>query len=240
MIKPKYIVVVAALVLSLVLGYKAIVWLSPVMRELPAYAKSKVEKVDIKYGINISDFSVVNHVIKPGEIFADILTKHNVAYQSIHFLAQESENIFSLNKIKAGKNCTVLCEPSDSGLVAKKLIYEENKIDYVVFNLEDSLYIYRGKNKVDRSTKEVSGVINSSLYETLAENDINPALAVRMSEIFAWTVDFYKIQKGDKFKVIYTEDVVEGESAGIGEVSAVMFNSGGKEYYAYYLSLIHI
>jgi murein DD-endopeptidase MepM/ murein hydrolase activator NlpD len=234
MIKPKYIVVVAALVLSLVLGYKAIVWLSPVMRELPAYAKSKVEEVDIKYGINISDFSVVNHVIKPGEIFADILTKHNVAYQSIHFLAQESENIFSLNKIKAGKNCTVLCEPSDSGLVAKKLIYEENKIDYVVFNLEDSLYIYRGKNKVDRCTKEVSGVINSSLYETLAENDINPALAVRMSEIFAWTVDFYKIQKGDKFKVIYTEDVVEGESAGIGEVSAVMFNSGGKEYYAYY------
>jgi uncharacterized membrane protein len=147
MIKSKYIVVVAALVLSVVVGYKAIVWLSPVMRELPAYAKSKVEKVDIKYGVNISDFSVVNHVIKPGEIFADILTKHNVAYQSIHFLAQESENIFSLNKIKAGKNCTVLCEPSDSGLVAKKLIYEENKIDYVVFNLEDSLYIYRGQEQ---------------------------------------------------------------------------------------------
>jgi len=234
MIKPKYIVIAITLLLSTVVGYKAVNWLSPMVGELPAYAKSKVEKADVKYGINLSDFSVVNHVIKPGEIFADILAKHNVAYQSIHFLAQQSQHIFSFNKIKAGKNCTVLCEPTDSGLVAKKLIYEENKIDYVVFNLEDSLYIYRGQHKVERNTREVSGVINSSLYATLAENDINPALAVRMSEIFAWTVDFYKIQKGDKFKVIYTEDVVEGESSGIGEVSAIMFSSGGKEHYAFY------
>jgi murein DD-endopeptidase MepM/ murein hydrolase activator NlpD len=100
--------------------------------------------------------------------------------------------------------------------------------------MDDSLYVYRGQKAVERKKREVSGVINSSLYETLAENDISPALAVRMADIFAWSVDFYRIQKGDKFKVIYEEDFVQGESVGIGHIHAVVFNSGGKDFYALY------
>ncbi|MBK8657867.1 MAG: peptidoglycan DD-metalloendopeptidase family protein [Bacteroidetes bacterium] len=191
---------------------------------------------DIRFGINLSDFKVLNHVVKPGEIFSEILGKYNVAYQTIHFLAKESEDIFSIRKIKAGNQCTVLCEQTQNGLVPKKMIYEASKVDFVVFNLDDSLYIYRGQNKVQRVQREVSGVINSSLYETLEQNDISPALAVRMAEIFAWSIDFYKIQQGDKFKVVYDEDFSGDESVGIGEIKAVLFNSGGKDYYAFYFA----
>jgi murein DD-endopeptidase MepM/ murein hydrolase activator NlpD len=63
---------------------------------------------------------------------------------------------------------------------------------------------------------------------------MSPTLAVRLSEIFAWTVDFYKIQQGDKFKVVYDEDFVNGESVGIGEISSAVFNSSGKDFYAFY------
>jgi murein DD-endopeptidase MepM/ murein hydrolase activator NlpD len=191
---------------------------------------------DIKYGFNLNDFKVLSHVVKPGEIFSEILGKYNVAYQTIHFLAKESEDIFSIRKIKAGNQCTLLCEQTQSGLVPKKMIYEASKVDYVVFNLDDSLYIYRGQNKVKRVQREVSGVITSSLYETLERNDISPALAVRMAEIFAWSIDFYKIQQGDKFKVVYDEDFSGEESVGIGEIKAVLFNSGGKDFHAYYFA----
>jgi len=200
----------------------------------PVVLQASVEKPVYKFGLNLSDFKVMNHVVKQNEFFADILSQYNVTYKTIDFLARESKSVFNLNKIKAGNNCTMLCAKNDTGCVPKKLIYEVSKVDYVVFNLDDSLYTYRGQNKVERKLQEVSGIINSSLYETLQANNISANVAVRLSEIFAWTVDFYKIQQGDKFKVMYDEDFVNGESVGIGEIHSCVFNSGGKDFYAFY------
>lgn len=199
-----------------------------------AIAKESRVKPIIKYGLDISSYIIKEHTIQRNEIFSEILSKYNVAYSTVHMLLDGSREVFNIRKLQAGKNCTLLCEKTDSGLVAKKMVYEENAVDYVVFNLDDSAYIYRAQNDVERRTREVSGVINGSLYETLEQNDMNPALAVRMADIFAWSVDFYKIQKGDRFKVIYDEDYVDGVSTGIGEIHAVVFNNGGRDNYAFY------
>jgi murein DD-endopeptidase MepM/ murein hydrolase activator NlpD len=196
-------------------------------------ASTSVEPI-IRYGLDLSKFIVKNHTVKRNQFFADMLSGYNVAYSTIDHLATEGREIFNLRNIKAGNNFTVLCENSDSGLVCKKVIYEESKTDYVVFNMDDSLYVYRGQRQTERRQREVSGIINSSLYETLEANDISPSLAVYMSEVFAWSIDFYRLQKGDRFKVIYEEDYVQGESVGIGAVKAVLFNSGGKDFYALY------
>lgn len=228
---------IAVFVLPVVLAVGVLVWWSNTPSEEETghgrLSESAVEPL-IRYGLDISKFVVKNHVVKPNEFFADILNGYNVAYTSIDYIARESKEIFNLNRIKAGNQCTMLCEKTDSGLVCRKMIYEESKTNFVVFNMDDSLYVYRGEKKTERLRREVSGVINSSLYETLEQNDINPALAVRMADIFAWSVDFYRIQKGDKFKVIYDEDFVQGESVGIGQIHAVVFNSGGKDFYALY------
>ena len=231
--------VVSGLLAVVIMAVLAVVMFERKTREHTAVVKPVVMQASvaapvIKYGLNLSDFKVVTHIVKQNEFFADILSQYNVTYQTIDFLARESKAIFNLNKIKAGNNFTMLCAKNDTGCVPKKLIYEVSKVDYVVFNLDDSLYTYRGQNKVERKHQEVSGVINSSLYETLEANNMSPALAVRLSEIFAWTVDFYKIQQGDKFKVVYDEDFVNGESVGIGEINSCVFNSSGKDYYAFY------
>jgi murein DD-endopeptidase MepM/ murein hydrolase activator NlpD len=187
-----------------------------------------------KYGLNLSEFVVIDQKVEPNQAFSDIFLKHNVAFQTVNFLIKESKSIFNFKKLKAGNKYTVLGENSDTGFVAKKIVYEENKVNYVVFNLDDSLYIYRGKNEVERRHQEVAGVINGSLCETFEEMNVPSSIAMRMAEIFSCTVDFYKIKKGDKFKIIYDEDFVEGQPLGVGEVSAVLFNSGGKDYYAFY------
>lgn len=192
------------------------------------------EKPVVKYGMVVNDFTILNHVVKPNEMFFDIFSQYNVTAQAIHYFVSKSGEVFNLRKIKAGNSFKVLCEKTDSALVPKKIIYEESKVDYVVFNLDDSLYMYRGQKPVERVQRERSGVIHSSLYETLDENGIDPSLAVRMADIFAWSVDFYKIQDGDKFKIIYDEDLVKGESVGIGEIKAVVFTSEGKDNYAFY------
>ncbi len=187
-----------------------------------------------KYGLNLSGFVVIDQTIEKNESFANIFLKHNVAYQTMNYLVNKSKDIFNYKKIRAGSKYAVLGTNTDTGFVAKKLVYEESKVNYIIFNLDDSLYIYRGQNKVERRHQEVAGVINGSLYETFDSMNIPSNLAVRIADIFSCTIDFYKLQKGDKFKIIYDQDFVKGEPIDVGEISAVLFNSGGKDYYAFY------
>lgn len=199
-----------------------------------APAVAQVKEPVYKYCLNMSDYVVIDQTVEKNESFSDIFLKHNVAYQSIQFLVKASKDIFNCKKIGFGKKYTVLGENTDTGFVAKKIVYEVDKKDYVIFNLDDSLYIYRGQNKVERRHQEVAGVIDGSLYETFANMNIPSSLAARIAEVFSCTIDFYKIQKGDKFKIIYDQDFVQGEALDVGEVSAVEFTSGGKDYYAFY------
>jgi murein DD-endopeptidase MepM/ murein hydrolase activator NlpD len=203
--------------------------------ETATNAVAETEKQPVyRYGLNLSEFTVIDQKVEKNEVFADILLKHNVAYQSVKYILAESKKIFNYNRIKAGNKYTVLGENTDTGFVAKKIVYEESKLNYVVFNLDDSLYLYRGQNQVQRRHQEVAGVINGSLYETFDELGVPPNLAMRLADIFSCTVDFYKIKKGDKFKIIYDQDFVDDKPIGVGEVSATMFTDGGKDYYAFY------
>ena len=187
-----------------------------------------------KYGLNLSGFVVIDQKVEKNEAFSDIFLKHNVAYQTVSYLIRESKDIFNCRKIRAGNKYTVLGANTDSGFVAKKIVYEENKLNYVVFDLDDSLSVRRGQNEVEHKHQEVAGVVNGSLYETFDNLNIPSDLAVRIADVFSCTIDFYKIQKGDKFKIIYDQDFVKGEPLSVGEVSAVEFTSGGKDYYAFY------
>ena len=187
-----------------------------------------------KYGLNLSDFVVIDQKVEKNEAFSDIFLKHNVAYQTISYLIKESKNIFNCKKIRAGNRYSVLGENTDTGFVTKKIVYEVNKLDYIIFNLDDSLSICRGQNKVERVHQEVAGVIDGSLFETFDKLNIPSGLAMRIADIFSCTIDFYKIQKGDKFKIIYDQDFVKGEALDVGEISAVQFTNAGKEYYAFY------
>ena len=197
-------------------------------------AVNTIKEPIYKYGLNMSDFVVIDQKVERNELFADILLKHNVAFQTAHLVISESKNIFNCRKMKAGDKYMVLGANTDTGFVAKKIVYEESKLNYVVFNLDDSLYIYRGKNQVRRKRQEVAGVINGSLYETFDDLGVPSGLAMRLADVFSCTIDFYKIQKGDKFKIIYDQDFVDDKPIGVGEISAAVFNSGSKDYYAFY------
>ncbi len=195
---------------------------------------SSVQEQIIRYGMNLTGCQLLSCAVEPRELITDIFSKHNIATSAAAYIISESKDIFNPRRLRAGNNYTVVLAPTDSGMVPSKLIYEEDKVNYVVFNLDDSLYIWRGKHAVVRKRKEVGGIVKSSLYETLESNSIPSSIAVRMSNIFACVIDFYRIQQGDYFKIIYDEDFVEGESVGVGTIHACLFNSSGKDYQAYY------
>ena len=125
--------------------------------------KDTISEPTVEYGIETDSFAVYKDVIKPNEFLANILLKYNIPYTQIDQLAKKSKEIFDVRKIAAGKNYTILCSKDSTG-EAQCFIYEPNAIDYVVFDMRDTLTIYKGEREVKTKIKTAEGVINSSLY----------------------------------------------------------------------------
>ncbi len=184
------------------------------------------------FDINVDSFQVIQSTIKKNEFLANILLPYNIDYAIIDALATKSKSIFDVRRIAVGQDYTLLIS-KDSLQKAAYFIYEIDAVDYVVYDLRDSIEIVRKKRPIESKIQTASGIINSSLYQTLQESNANPFLAVKLADIFAWSIDFYRIQKGDWFKVIYEEKFVDGNSIGVGKIEVVEFKHFDRSYLAF-------
>ena len=190
-----------------------------------------IKEPQMLYGFHVDSFKVVGDKVKKNQFFSDLVTSHGISYATMNKMAYEGKKLFYVRKLRAGRHYTVF-EKNDSSEKAQILVYEIDKINYIVYDLRDSLKIYRDKKPVKIVTKEASGIINNSLYLSLEKQGYNPELAIALSEVYAWSIDFYRIQKGDRFKVIYEETVVDGESIGVKRIKAAYFEHFKKPFYA--------
>lgn len=185
----------------------------------------------VLYGMVVDNHFVIEDKIKRNQRLSDILSPYNVSHKLIHEISQMSKNIFDVRKIAADKKYTLICN-QDSLKTAKMLVYEPNAIDYVVFSLQDSLTVNVFKKEVVTVEKTITGVIRSNLSETIEEMGISHELTNKFVDIFGWQVDFQRLQKGDKFKLIFEENQVEGKYVGIKKINGIFFEHFGQPYYA--------
>ncbi|MCB0737748.1 MAG: peptidoglycan DD-metalloendopeptidase family protein [Bacteroidetes bacterium] len=201
------------------------------------YSASELEKIEkgpkVLYGINVDSFNVTQERVKANQFLTDILQPHGVSYATVDAIGRHWKDTFDVRRMRANHKYTVISKKDDAKTPAY-FIYEIDNTDYVVYNLNDTLFAYRGKKPLKIIRKETAGLIDNSLYLTLEEQGASPALAVELSEVYAWAVDFYRIQKGDWFKVIYDEKWVDGQRVGIGKIYAALFNHHNQDYYAIY------
>ncbi len=184
------------------------------------------------FGLPVDSFRVIEGEIKPSQNLGEILTGFGVPMAKVDQLSRNSEGIFDLRKIKSGQNFYLFQSP-DTSRRPRYLVYENSLIEYVIFDLSDSLSISKGNKKVRIAHKTASGTIESSLWNAMTDNNLNPNLALDLAEIYAWTIDFFGIQKGDRFRLVYDEQFVDSISVGIGPIHAVEFEHMGKTYYAF-------
>lgn len=199
--------------------------------EMPVVETEIIEPT-LLYGMVIDSLHMTEDVVKRNQRFTDLLSGNFVSpaiYQQLHFVPK---NIFDFRKISANKKYTLLYH-TDSLKTAKALIYEPNAIDYVIFHLEDTLMVEVCQREVITKEKTITGIIQSSLSETIESLGITPELTNKFVDIFAWQVDFQRLQKGDKFKLIYEENQVEGVTIGIGKINGVYFEHFNNGYYAF-------
>ncbi len=194
--------------------------------------EQEMEEVNKEYGMVTDSFQVIRGTVRPGQFLAEILLDHGVSYPTIDRLVKKADTVFNVEKIRAGKEYTVFCKKDSTGK-AQCFVYQPDPVNYVVFDMRDSLRVWRGEKEMKTRERAASGVIESSLFKALSKKKVSPLIALELSEIYAWSIDFYRVDQGDRFRVLFQEHFVEGESVGIGDIKAAQFIHRDSSYYAF-------
>ncbi|MEO9570601.1 MAG: peptidoglycan DD-metalloendopeptidase family protein [Polaribacter sp.] len=187
-----------------------------------------------KFGYKLDDFKVIQDTIKSGESFGAILDRHHVFYPKINKIASTIKDTFDVRRVRAGKPYTILAS-KDSTEKAQVFIYKHNKINSTIIDFKDSLITAKRYEKpVKKVLKTVEGVINSSFSVTMDSLGVNAGVTNEVADIYAWTLDFFKLQKGDSFKLMYEERFIEDTIyAGYGEIKSAVFKHKGTDLFAF-------
>jgi murein DD-endopeptidase MepM/ murein hydrolase activator NlpD len=202
-------------------------------RILIEYHDTATEEVIIarEYGLAIDSFHIIRGKIRRDQTLGSLLNSYGVSHDTIHRLSMASTDVFDLRKIRMGNPYKIFCS-RDTNHRVLHFVYEHTPVDYVMFSLEDSILVSRQEKEVIQKERKISGVISSSLWNTMLDNDIDPMLAFELSEIYAWSIDFFGLQEGDGFKVHYDEQFVDTTYIGLGRIHGVVFYHANEEFYA--------
>ena len=181
------------------------------------------------YGIDVTGLNIVEGKVSKNQTLATILSPFNVPYQIIDEIAKKSKEVFDVRGIAANKKFTVLTATNSQQ--AQFFIYEPNPAEFVVFNL-DSIEIYKAAKPATFRKREVGGEIQSSLYNAMVDQGISPDLIDEFADLYGWSVDFQGLQKGDQYKVVFEEKVIEDQVVGHSGIQSAYFQHKGEELHA--------
>ena len=194
--------------------------------------KKVEEKIITEFGYTLNNYNVKKSKVKNGDSFGSILERNNLYYPQIYNIVQKVKKVYDIRKINIGKPYTILSS-KDSLNTPLVFIYQPNKIDYVVVSLTDSLWAEKKSKAVKIKEFEAEGIITSSLSETMEKQKLSPLLSNELSEIYAWTIDFFRLEKGDNFKIIYSAKYIDDSIyVGLNRIHSAFFEHRGKPFYA--------
>lgn len=224
----RLVLLIASIAIFLALGYSCVKKDKKGEIETVAPVKRPV----IRYGLPVDSFIVVNGTVGAGQFLSNILNHYGIGPGAIDTIARNSKPVFDVRKIRVGGSYSVFMT-RDTLKKAVYFVYENSPIEFIVYELFDSLRVYAGHKEIQYRVKTGQGVIESSLWNTMKANNLDPMLALNLENVYAWTIDFFGLQKGDRFRLIYDEIYVDSASIGINNIYAVQFDYYGKEIYAF-------
>jgi murein DD-endopeptidase MepM/ murein hydrolase activator NlpD len=200
-------------------------------KELPAIQPDTVlPQPQLLYGIPIDSFRVEVKKVRQNETFSDIFSQNNIRASLLDSLVALSDTVFDMRKIQVGHAYTIYRKDS----IVKALVYEITPLDYYRIFFGDSLRVNRFEIQKRMDTVIAKGEIKSSLWNATVEANISPQIAIELSEVYAWSIDFFGLQKGDKFVVKYQRIFADTTYLGIGKIIDALFLHEGVSYYAFY------
>jgi murein DD-endopeptidase MepM/ murein hydrolase activator NlpD len=181
--------------------------------------------------IVLDSLALDDYQVRSGESLAIILGRLGIDAGRVDTLRRKAEPVFDVTRIKAGAKYSVLSSIADAS--PAYLIYEKSLRDHVVFDLRDTMRVYEYSKEVIVRPEMAEGVITSSLWNAIRDSRADLALSDMMAEVYAWQIDFFGIDKGDSFKVLYNQAYIDDSvRLEIQNIRGALFRHEGKDYYA--------
>ena len=190
-----------------------------------------VKESEMLYDIPVDSFEVITGVIGRNQLLGNILHPLGVSDRQIFEISRLPEKTFDVKRLRYGNKYAIFLSP-DSLREVVYFVYERDLASYDVLHFSDSIHAESRNKPVRIETRQTHGEIQTSLWEAFRDLDVSPFLALELSEIYAWSIDFFGLQKGDRFKVVYDESYVDTVSAGVVKIHGAWFHHDGKEFWA--------
>ncbi|OYU81424.1 MAG: peptidase M23 [Flavobacterium sp. BFFFF1] len=193
----------------------------------------KPNPVVIEFGFRLNDFDVVHDTIVSGDTFGSLLDKQNIGDAKVHEIVEKMKDTFDVRKIRVGKPYTML-RSKDQSKKLQVFVYQPDRTSYYVIDLRDSVRAYKKIRPMSLKRRTIACALDGSLSETLERQKVHASLATDISKIYAWSIDFFKLQKGDRFAITFTERYINDTVYdGVENLEASFFEYKGKIIYAF-------
>lgn len=193
----------------------------------------KAKPKTVEFGFNLHDFNVVHDTIQSGDTFGSILDRQNLNGKQVYDIVDKVKDSFDVRSIRRGKPFVILRSKDRTNKI-QVFIYQPDKLNYYVVDFRDSITAYKKARPLTYKTRTIAGALNGSLSETLQNLKVDPSLAPKIAKIYAWSIDFFKLKKGDKFGLKFTERYINDSIYdGVDSLKAAFFEYKGKKIYAF-------
>ena len=184
-----------------------------------------------KYGLPLANYKTEQGVLKPSQNLSDLLENKGIPAETIHTINEHTKGVFDVRTMRVGQPYIYYMD-EDSTHSLKYLVYEHTPIDYVVVDFENDLRVTTGSKPTIWKEDQIKGKVESSLWVTFQQQQKPPMLAMIMSDIFGWTIDFFDLKKEDEFRIIYQQQFVDSTALPNFRICAASFHHEDSMYYA--------
>jgi len=192
----------------------------------------EIPKYNTKFGFETDVYYLDQYKLEKDQYLSDVLLYEGIEFKKIVQVETNSKSIFNIRNFKAGKSF-YLIRP-DTCVAPICMVYEPDKYSYVQYFFNDKATVHQVKKPVITCVEQVSGIIEGTLWDAMVEQNLSPALIDKMEDALSSSVDFYHTKVGDRFKLMYETQYVNGEKVGIGDVLGAVYKNNNGEHYAIY------
>jgi murein DD-endopeptidase MepM/ murein hydrolase activator NlpD len=196
--------------------------------------QEKPKKDNSDFGFNFADYNVVQDTVRKGDTFGTIISKQNIGNRKIYEIVNSIKDTFDVRVIRPNKAYTML-RSKDKTNKLQVFVYQPNDLMYYIFDMRDSVVVAHKKVRpVTIKRRVITGVLKGSLSETLEKSGVEPNLANQMTKIYSWSIDFFKLKKGDRFGIAFNERYINDSIYnGVSSIEGAFFEYKGKIMYAF-------
>jgi murein DD-endopeptidase MepM/ murein hydrolase activator NlpD len=195
--------------------------------------EAKPQRIVEQFGFKFNDFNVYHDTIQKGDTFGSLIEKQNIGDNQVYDIIDKVKDSFDVRKVRIGKPFTLL-RSKDRYKKLQAFIYQPDRGTYYVIDFRDSISVYKKTRPILIKRRTIAGSLDGSLSEALSKEGVDNALANKLTKVYAWSIDFFKLKKGDKFGITFTERYIDDTIYdGVDSLKAAFFEYKGKRIYAF-------